>query len=241
VQLFLMHADVFSRAAEFDLIHTHTDYLAFPYASHSPAPVVTTLHGRLDTPHFADILCRFPDVHLVFLGRMTPEKAPHAAIEIAEAAGVPFTLAGRVEPTAREYFEREVEPRPKHRLLRYVGEVNDAGRQTLLGSALALLFPIDWPEPFGLVMIEAMACGTPVIARPKGAASEVVENGVNGILADDEERLVQAVKDVRDVDRAACRRDVEQRFSVAAMAEDYERVYEELLAQRRRSRKRRTK
>ncbi len=267
--MFLMHAEVFSRAAEFDVIHTHTDYHAFPYASRSPAPVLTTLHGRLDLPHVAEALCRFDAIHLVsisesqraqvpqapwagtvyhglaldqyrfdadggehllFLGRLTPEKAPHAAIEIALAADVPLTLAGRIEPAERDYFEQQVEPHLKHPLVRYVGEVNDEEKQALLAASRALLFPIDWPEPFGLVMIEAMACGTPVIARPKGAASEVVRDGVTGILTDDQEKLVQAVRGVRKLDRAACRRDVEQRFSIAAMTDGYERIYEALRA-----------
>jgi glycosyltransferase involved in cell wall biosynthesis len=265
---FRMHEELFRRAEDFDVIHTHTDFFALPYARHSPTPVLTTLHGRLDIPHVADTLRLFQAAQLVaisdsqrsqaphanwagtvhhglplddyrfdaaggegllFLGRMTPEKAPHAAIEIAVDAGVPLILAGRVEPANQRYFEREVKPRLAHSLVRYVGEVSDAEKHALLGRARALLFPIDWPEPFGLVMIEAMACGTPVIARPKGAAPEVVTDGVTGMLADTRLELVAAVQAVQRIDRAACRRHVETRFSVAAMTARYEAIYDDLL------------
>ena len=262
--LFRMHAEVFRRAGEFDLIHTHTDWFALPFARQSPAPVVTTLHGRLDLPQVPEVLRSFPEVHfvsisrsqqsqvpdanwaatvhhgialddypfdaaggdgLVFLGRLSPEKAPHAAIDIALEAGVPLTLAGRIPDEERDYFEREVRPRLDHRLVRFVDEVGDAEKRELLRHARALLFPIDWPEPFGLVMVEAMACGTPVIARPHGAAPEVVENGVSGILADSDKALVDAVRAVRGIDRAACRRYAEANFSIAAMTSRYEALY----------------
>jgi len=266
--VFCMHEQLFRSVGDFDVIHTHTDFFAFPYARHSPTPVLTTLHGRLDPPHVAEALRLFPAVHLVaiscsqqsqvpqanwagvvhhglaaenytfdpaggegllFLGRLTREKAPHAAIDIAIEAGVPLTLAGRVDPAARRYFKREVEPRLDHPLVRYVGEVGDAEKQALLGASRALLFPIDWPEPFGLVMIESMACGTPVIARPKGAAPEVIADGVTGVLADTREELVVAVKAVQRLDRKACRRHVEKHFSVAAMTAAYEQIYEKLV------------
>ena len=262
--LFCMHAELFRRASEFDVIHTHTDYHAFPYVSGSPASVVTTLHGRLDVAHYPEVLRAFPKarvisisrsqraqmpeanwagtVHhglplgryrfdpaggrgLVFLGRIAPEKAPDVAIDVAIAAGVPLTIAGRVEPHRREYFEREIRPKLAHPLVHFAGEVDDEQKQRLLGSALALLFPIDWPEPFGLVMAESMACGTPVIARPKGSAPEVMVDGVTGILADSFDALVEAVRGVRSIDRAACRRHVERELSVAAMTDGYERIY----------------
>jgi glycosyltransferase involved in cell wall biosynthesis len=262
--LFRMHAEIFRRAADFDVIHTHTDYFALPYARYSPTPVLSTLHCRLDIPHVPEILRLFPEAHLVsisdsqqshvpdanwagtvhhglrlehcpfdaaggeglvFLGRMSPEKAPHMAIEIAIEAGVPLTLAGPTDPEERAYFEREVRPGLFHPLIRFIGEVSDEEKNRLLCAARALVFPIDWPEPFGLVMIEAMACGTPVIARPKGAAPEVIVDGETGILADSRKALVDAVAAVGRIDRAACRRHVEKNFSVAAMAERYEAIY----------------
>jgi glycosyltransferase involved in cell wall biosynthesis len=269
--LFRMHEELFRRAHEFDLIHTHTDFFALPYTARSPTPVITTLHGRLDFPDVPEVLHLFPRANLVaisrsqqaqapraswagavhhglpldryrfddrggddliFLGRFTPDKAPHVAIDIAVAAGVPITIAGRIEPGQRHYFERVVRPRLAHPLVRFVGEASDRQKQKLLGSARALLFPIDWPEPFGLVMAEAMACGTPVIARPKGAAPEVVMDGVTGILADDRDSLIRAVDAVQRIDRAACRRHVEENFSVAAMADRYESIYRDRIARR---------
>jgi glycosyltransferase involved in cell wall biosynthesis len=266
--LFRMHADVFSRAAHFDLIHTHTDYFAFPYAKYSSVPVVTTLHGRLDIPDMAEMLrvlrepylvsisrsqrSQVPDAHwagtvhhgivvenyrfdacggegLVFLGRFAPEKGAHLAIDVAIAAGVPLTLAGRIPPEEQSYFDREIRPRLAHRLISFVGEVGDEEKQKLLCNARALIFPIDWPEPFGLVMVEAMACGTPVIATPKGSAPEVIADGVTGILASSEQALVEAVAKVAAIDRMACRRHVEKQFAVARMVGRYERIYRQVL------------
>ncbi len=271
---FRMHAEVFALAAEFDVIHTHTDYFAFPYIARSPAAVLTTLHGRTDAPELRALLRLFPEAHIVcisrsqerlvpeanrsatvyhglplehyrfdasggegllFLGRMSPEKAPHVAIDVAVAAGMPLTLAGRIDPVNRDYFEREVRPRLAHPSIRFAGEVSDEERLELLRGARALLFPIDWPEPFGLVMAEAMACGTPVVARPKGAAPEVVVHGVTGFLADTHAQLVEAAHATSRLDRAACRRHVEANFSVAAMVARYEEVYCAYLTPRRSS------
>ncbi len=267
-----MHAEVAARAAEFDLIHNHNDYFAFPYVGRLPTPILTTMHGRCDLPELQQLLAVFPEaplvaishaqqacapeanwigtVHhglpveryrfdpdggeeLVFLGRISPEKAPHVAIDVAVAAGMPLTIAARVDPTDRPYFEREVAPRLAHPLVRFVGQVDDAEKQRLLGRARALLLPLNWPEPFGLVMIEAMACGTPVIARPLGSAPELIVDGVTGFLAEGLDGLVAAVRAAGRLDRAACRRHVETHFSVATMAERYERLYRRLVAQRR--------
>jgi glycosyltransferase involved in cell wall biosynthesis len=262
--LFRLHIEAFSRASEFDVIHTHTDYFAFPFASQAPTPVVTTLHGRLDVPHVPELLRVSPQLHLlsispshrnqvpdanwigtvhhglpldqyrfdphggshlVFLGRMTPEKAPHAAIDIAVDAGVPLVVAGRVEPLHRDYFEREVKPRFSHPLVRFVGEVSFDEKIPLLAESRGMLFPIDWPEPFGLVMVEAMACGTPVVARPNGSVPEVIADGVTGFVADDHAALVHAVKNLGRIDRAACRRHVAQHFGIDRMSEQYEAIY----------------
>jgi glycosyltransferase involved in cell wall biosynthesis len=269
-----MHGEVFRRAAEFDVIHTHTEYFAFPHIAHSPTPVVTTIHGRVDIPDLRATFRLFPEaclvsisraqradapeaswvgtVHhglpledyefdpdggedLVFLGRMNPEKAPEVAIDVAVAASVSIVLAGRIEPGHQMFFEREVRPRLDHPLVRYVGEVGEEEKQRLLRGARALLFPIDWPEPFGLVMAEAMACGTPVVARPKGAAPEVVVHGVTGFLADRREALVEAVRAVRSLERADCRRHMEMHFSVNTMTRGYEQVYAAAKRRARRS------
>ena len=163
---------------------------------------------------------------------MAPEKAPHAAIDIAIQAGLPLTLAGRIDPAEKSYFEREIQPRLDHPLIRFAGEVSHEQKLQLLSEARALLFPIDWPEPFGLVMTEAMACGTPVIARPKGAAPEVVVDGVTGFLADSRAALVQAAQAAHRLERSACRRHVEAHFSASTMTERYEALYGTLVRDR---------
>ena len=171
--------------------------------------------------------------YLAFLGRLSPEKQPDIAIEIARRAGVPLKIAAKVDPIDREYFERTVAPLLDDPLVEFVGEIGDADKPAFLGGARALLFPIDWPEPFGLVMIEAMACGTPVIARPCGSVPEVVVDGRTGFVGSTLIDLIDGVKRLDEIDRAECRRHVEARFSVARMTEDYEAVYRRLAARRR--------
>src|SRR2546430_8051211 len=166
--------------------------------------------------------------YLVFLGRMSAEKRPDLAIAVAKRAGLPLIMAAKVDRPDREYFEREIRPQLGHPLIEYIGEVSDAEKWRLLGDALALLFPIDWPEPFGLAMIEALACGTPVVARPCGAVPEIVRDGEVGFLADTVDELVAAVKRVDVIDRARCRRWAEAQFSVGVMADHYESVYRRL-------------
>jgi glycosyltransferase involved in cell wall biosynthesis len=163
--------------------------------------------------------------YLVFLGRIAPEKRPDLAIAAAKWAGIPLKIAAKVDPVDRAYFEREIRGLLDHPLIEFVGEIGDADKPAFLGGALALLFPIDWPEPFGLVMIEAMASGTPVIARPGGSVPEIVADGRTGLLADTLDELVDAIERVERIDRMACRRHVEARFTVQRMADDYEAVY----------------
>jgi glycosyltransferase involved in cell wall biosynthesis len=165
---------------------------------------------------------------LVYLARMSPEKRPDLAIAVAKRAGIRLKIAAKIDETERDYFERDIRPLLDHPLIEFVGEVDMARKLELLGKARALLFPIDWPEPFGLVMIEAMACGTPVVARPFGAVPEIVTHERTGLIASSVDELVAAVKRVETIDRGACRREVEQRFSAARMTEDYERVYRRL-------------
>lgn len=170
-----------------------------------------------------------PGNYLVFLGRVSPEKGPETAIEIARRAGMRLKIAAKVDTVDQLYFESRVRPLLAHPLIEFVGEVDEPGKNTLLGSARALLFPIDWPEPFGLVMIEAMACGTPVIAYRRGSVPEVMNNGVSGFIVDTVEEAVQAVKQVDCIDRKTCRRYFETRFSAERMAGNYLAVYQQLL------------
>ena len=166
--------------------------------------------------------------YFVFLGRMSPEKRPHAAIDTAVRAGVRLILAAKVGHDDRPYFEEVVRPRLAHPLIEFVGEVDEAAKVDLLRRAVALLFPILWPEPFGLAMVEALACGTPVITRRCGSTPEIVTHGRDGFICDDDEAVVEAIRRIEGLDRAACRRSVEERFSVERMTADYERLYRTL-------------
>lgn len=180
---------------------------------------------------------RTPDPgYLLFLGRISPEKATDSAIRIAESAGIPLKIAAKVDRVDEAYFRSVVRPLLGGPLVEYLGEVNDREKEALLRDAIALLFPIDWPEPFGLVMIEAMACGTPVLARRRGSVSEIVENGVTGFIFETEEEAAAAVHEVRLLDRGRCRAEFERRFSAVRMARDYARIYRDLLERRSSSR-----
>lgn len=166
--------------------------------------------------------------YLVFLGRMSREKRPDRAIEIAKRTGLRLKVAAKVDPADRAYFEREIRPLLDHPLIEVIGEVGELEKGPLLCDARALVFPIDWPEPFGLVLIEAMAHGTPVVAFAHGSVPEVVDHGVTGFVVDDVEGAVRAVRHVGELDRARVRRVAERRFSAAAMARAYVRIYEQL-------------
>jgi glycosyltransferase involved in cell wall biosynthesis len=168
--------------------------------------------------------------YVVFLGRMSPEKRPHVAIDIALRAGVRLVMAAKVDAADRQYFEEVVRPRLSDPLVDFVGEVDEQAKGRLLRHARALLFPILWPEPFGLAMTEALAYGTPVITRRCGSTPEVVAHGLVGYVCDDDESLVTAVKQVEQIDRKDCRRWVEEHFSVKRMTADYEQVFETLAA-----------
>lgn len=257
-------AEVFRRAQEFDVIHCHVDYLAFPFSALVPTPIVHTLHGRLDLPHFPVLFRTFPTLnlvaisyahrgqapaahwqgvihhglpqdlyrfharpgrYLVFLGRVSPEKRPDLAIEVATRVGIPLKIAAKVDPMDRTYFEREIRHRLDHPLVEYLGEVDEEGKEQLLGDALGLIFPIDWPEPFGLTVIEALACGTPVVARPFGSVPELLLNGITGFLASTVDGLVEGVRRLETLDRAACRLHFERFFTAELMASKYEAMY----------------
>jgi glycosyltransferase involved in cell wall biosynthesis len=171
-----------------------------------------------------------PEDYLAFVGRICPEKRPDRAIEIAKCSGLPLKIAAKVDKVDEEYFESEIKPLLDSSLIEFVGEVNEAEKNTLLGGARALLFPIDWPEPFGLVMIEALACGTPVIAFDCGSVPEVLDHEKTGFIVHDVPEAVEAVKGIDAIDRRVCRQKFETRYTSTQMAKNYAAVYEPLLS-----------
>ena len=171
-----------------------------------------------------------PEGYLAFLGRISPEKRPDRAIEIARRAGVPLKIAAKIDRVDQDYWHDEIEPLVRREsLVEYVGEIGEHEKADFLGNAAALVFPIDWPEPFGLVMIEAMACGTPVVAFGCGSVPEVVDHGVTGFLVASVDEAVDAVDRARTLDRRVVRETFERRFSVERMADDYDAVYEVII------------
>ena len=170
--------------------------------------------------------------YLAFLGRISPEKRPDVAISIARRAGIPLKIAAKVDRVDREYFETRIAPLLDHPLIDYIGEIREDQKSEFLGNARALLFPIDWPEPFGLVMIEAMACGTPVIAWDRGSVPEVIDHGVTGYIVDSEEEALAALSNIGQIDRRTVRAVFERRFAARAMARSYLDLYARLLKSR---------
>jgi glycosyltransferase involved in cell wall biosynthesis len=164
--------------------------------------------------------------YLAFLGRICPEKRVDRAIRIAKRVGMKLKIAAKVDKADQEYFKTEIEPLLDDPLVEFVGEVNDAEKSDFLGNAYATLFPIDWPEPFGLVMIESMACGVPVIAWRHGSVPEVIEHGLTGMIVDSEDEAVSAVRRASMLNRLRVRQRFEERFSVERMARDYLALYE---------------
>jgi glycosyltransferase involved in cell wall biosynthesis len=213
-------------------------------AQRTPAPranwVATVYHGiELDQYTFSPR----PGQYLAFLGRIAPEKGIDAAIRVARRAGLPLRIAARKplpfknDPEVRKdwaYFEHVLQPLLSSQHVELVGEVAGKRKDAFLRQAAALLFPIQWPEPFGLVMAEALACGTPVVALRAGSVPEVLEDGVTGFIGETEDDLVDAVQRIDQLDRARCRAEAERRFSSSAMAEAYEQVYARLLADQQR-------
>jgi glycosyltransferase involved in cell wall biosynthesis len=221
-----------------DLIPLYLEFPEMPLVSISnaqrePLPWVnwlaTVYHG------LPEGLYRFRKergTYFAFLGRICPEKRVDRAIEIAKQAGMPLKIAAKVDLVDRDYFETAIRPLLRDPLVEYVGEIGEQEKGEFLGNAYALLFPIDWPEPFGLVMIEAMACGTPVIAYREGSVSEVVDDGRTGFIVDTLEEAIQAAERIPELRRADCREVFERRFTVTRMARDYLRVYQSLLDSR---------
>lgn len=228
----------------YTLHHPHESMLADLYARFPDIRYISISHnqGRAERPlrtHTIHHGIRLEDYQFVprkqsylsFLGRMVPIKGAHLAIQVARSAGVPLKLAGEVQPMFRDYWDAEIAPHIDGRFIEYLGEADHALKNELLGNSMACLFPIQWNEPFGLVMIEAMACGTPVLALPGGAVEEVVRDGVNGWVCNDVTELATRVRELA-IDPDACRRDVQERFSVSRMVRAYERVYYEASAVR---------
>jgi glycosyltransferase involved in cell wall biosynthesis len=170
-----------------------------------------------------------PGRYLDFLGRISPEKRPDHAIALAKEVGMPLRIAAKVDPIDREYFEKQVEPLLDHPLIEYVGEITDAEKNDFLGEAYALVCPYDWPEPFGIVLIEALACGTPVLAYRRGSIPEIIEHGVTGLISDDLQQMIASLEKVSTIDRARCRENFDRRFTVGRMVHDYLKVYERQL------------
>jgi glycosyltransferase involved in cell wall biosynthesis len=266
-----MLKDVYDQADRFDIIHSHLDYLALPFAEHSPTPTISTLHGRLDMPEFQRVLRAYrrmnfvsisqsqqsylPDLnwiatvhhsvdvddfpfypnpgdYLVFVGRISPEKGPERAIEVAKLAKIPLKIAAKVDPADRDYFEQTIKPLLDHPLITFIGEVNETQKREIMGQALALIVPIAWPEPFGIVFIEALACGTPVLTCPYGSVPELLRDGVTGYIRRTTEELAEAALSVgATISRRACRDYARQRFDNRRMALEYLRAYDKVLRQ----------
>jgi glycosyltransferase involved in cell wall biosynthesis len=169
-----------------------------------------------------------PEDYVAFVGRISPEKGPDRAIEIAKRAGVVLKIAAKVDKVDEQYFESEIKPLLDSPLIEFIGEVNEPEKNTLLGGARALLFPIDWPEPFGLVMIESLACGTPVIAFNCGSVPEVLEHGKTAFIVETVAEAEQALRKIQQISRAVCRQEFERRYTARKMTEDYVRVYERI-------------
>lgn len=168
--------------------------------------------------------------YLAFIGRISPEKRVEVAIEIARKSGMELKIAAKVDTVDREYFDTAIEPLLDSSHIQYVGEIGEAEKDNFLGNAYALLFPIDWPEPFGLVMIEAMACGTPIIAHLQGSVPEVMDQGVTGYIVKNTREAIDAVKNIDKISRRKCRQIFEEKFTARIMAENYIKIYNKLIA-----------
>ena len=256
---------------DFDVIHSHLDFLGFPLARRNPLPVVTTLHGRLDLPELQPVFREYADMPLVsisdaqrqplpwanwhatiyhglprnlysfhpqpqqylaFLGRIAPEKRPDHAIEVAKRTGIPLRMAAKVDPADLQYYLAEIEPLLDHPLIEFIGEISDEEKDNFLGNALALVCPYDWPEPFGLVLIEALACGTPVLAYRRGSIPEIIDNGVTGFVSENLSEMAEAVGRLSEIDRRRCRDVFEERFTADRMARNHVALYKRIIEDR---------
>jgi glycosyltransferase involved in cell wall biosynthesis len=265
-----MLADVYRRAGDFDIIHSHADVWTLPFTDNAAAPTVITLHGRLDLEHVRQTIPLYPQVpfvsisdhqrtaldgldvnwadtvynglaldryhaatrgdgrYLAFIGRINPEKGPELAVEIARRTSRTLHVAAKVDPLDVQYYRHRVEPLFEANDVRFLGELGEQDKPSFYAHAAATLFPSDWPEPFGLVMIESMAAGTPVIALRRGAVPEIIIDGVTGFVCDDVDEMVAAVDRLPDIDPDDCRRHAAS-FDIITMCAAYERVYESIV------------
>lgn len=221
--------DLFPIFREFSDMHL----VSVSNAQRKPMPwagwMRTVYHGLPEKLH---PFCEGSGDYLAFLGRISPEKRIDRAITIAELVGIPLRVAAKVDRADQQYFDRCVRPLLAGPRIEFIGEIGEHEKGKFLGNARALLFPIDWPEPFGLVMIEAMACGTPVIAFRGGSVEEVIEDGVTGFIVSSVEEAAEAVRNVSFIDRKVCRATFEKRFTSQRMCEDYVRAYESTIARK---------
>ena len=192
-----------------------------------PMPRMRTIHHGIDLKVYQ--LQEKKQQHVSFLGRIAPPKGTHLAIEIAKKSGVPLKIAGEIQPLYQQYWETQVKPHVDGKFIEYVGEVGLEEKNELLGNSMAMLFPIEWDEPFGLVLIEAMACGTPVLAMPGGSVPEIVKENVSGHVRQSVDELAACVKKL-DLAPALVRKHVEENFSVERMVDDYILLYSQLLS-----------
>ena len=262
---YLHISEAFERAAEFDLIHSHYDFMALTYTRLIATPVLTTIHG-FSSPQIMQVYQKYRDGYfvsisdsdrapglnylatvyngidlslyplqpaegdaLIFLGRIHPDKGVHLAIEVAHQSGWPLLIAGIIQD--KRYFQEQVEPHLDDKQIQYIGPVDVAGKNELFASARALLHLNTLPERFGLVLAEANAAGVPVIAMDRGSCAEVIGDGKTGFLVNTVNEAVQALQRLPEIDRAACRQHVQQRFSIDTMVAAYERVYGEIFEQ----------
>jgi glycosyltransferase involved in cell wall biosynthesis len=219
-----------------DLVPVYREFRDTPLVSVSdaqraPLPWAdwrATIHHGLPETYGA---CSTARGYLAFLGRISPEKRLDRAIEIARRAGMDLRIAAKVDLLDRDYFDDVIHPLLDEPGVEFLGEIGDEEKERFLGEASAMLFPIDWPEPFGLVMIEAMACGTPVIGFRRGSVPEVIDDGVTGYVVDSVDEAVKAIERIGDLSRSECRRVFEERFTSRRMAEEYVAVYRSLLSE----------
>jgi len=207
--------------------------VSISHAQRSPLPHARwlgTVYNGIALSHFT--FRERPGTYLAFLGRISPEKGIDRAIEIAKAVDMPLRIAAKVDPVDREYFTAEIKPMLRDPRVEYIGEIDETQKDGFLGNAFAYLFPINWPEPFGITMIEAMACGTPVIAMNLGSVPEVVVHGQTGFVCHSQAQMIDAVQRAGDLSRDACRAHVEDHFSAPRMAEMYETIYRTVMTER---------